>query len=333
VSFFGAALDKKEMYTHIFTCKKGDFPFRYLGIPMHFKRLLNSDWKDVEDRIEKKNACWKGNITSIGSRLILLEASLSSITSYMMSFFTMPKGVLKRCDFFRARMLWQEKVNVKKYHLVKWSDVCQPKDQGGLGVTDLHLKNVSLLCKWIWRLENEEGLWQDLIKAKYLKKCTFSQCKPSPSHSHFWSGLVAIKDIFYSCCKRVLGDGRKTLFWEDSWVEHQPLCRSFPRLYNLCFSHFITVHTVFSKGFDMLKFRRFLREETKVMWCKLLDVCSQVQLKDEPDRVSWLLTKSGTFSVKSMYSFLVAKKVNFPYKTMWTLKLPLRIKVFLLVGS
>jgi hypothetical protein len=246
----------------------------------------------------------------------------------MMSFFTMPKGVLKRCDFFRARMLWQEKVNIKKYHLVKWSDVCQPKDQGGLGVTDLHLKNVSLLCKWIWRLENEEGLWQDLIKAKYLKKCTFSQCKPSPSHSHFWSGLVAIKDIFYSCCKRVLGDGRKTIFWEDSWVGHQPLCRSFPRLYNLCFSHFITVHTVFSKGFDMLKFRRFLREETKAMWCKLLDVCSQVQLKDEPDRVSWLLTKSGTFSVKSMYSFLVAKKVNFPYKSMWTLKLPLRIKVF-----
>jgi hypothetical protein len=29
-----------------------------------------------------------------------------------------------------------------------------------------------------------------------------------------------------------------------------------------------------------------------------------------------------------MYSFLVAKKVNFPYKSMWTLKLPLRIKVF-----
>jgi hypothetical protein len=78
-------------------------------------------------------------------------------------------------------------------------------------VTDLHFKNVSLLFKWIWRLENEEGLWQDLIKAKYLKKCTFSH-KPSPSHSLFLSGLVVIKDIFYRCCKRVLGDGRKPLF-------------------------------------------------------------------------------------------------------------------------
>jgi hypothetical protein len=77
----------------------------------------------------------------------------------------------------------------------------------------------------------------------------------------------------------------------------------------------------------MLKFGRFLREETKVMWCKLLDVCSQIQLKDEPGRVSWLLTKSDTFSVKSMYFFVVAKKFNYAYKTMWTLKLPLRIKV------
>lgn len=29
-------------------------PFRYLGIPIHHKRLKNSDWT-VEDRFEKKN--------------------------------------------------------------------------------------------------------------------------------------------------------------------------------------------------------------------------------------------------------------------------------------
>jgi hypothetical protein len=27
-------------------------------------------------------------------------------------------------------MLWKEKQNVKKYHLVKWVDVCRPKVQG-----------------------------------------------------------------------------------------------------------------------------------------------------------------------------------------------------------
>ena len=111
---------------------------------MHFKKLLNSDWKETEEKVEKKNASWKGNLTSIGSRLILIESSLSNVPSYMLFMFLMPKGVIKRCDFFRARMLWQEKTNVKKYHLANWKVVCQPKDQGGLGVIDLQLKNVSL---------------------------------------------------------------------------------------------------------------------------------------------------------------------------------------------
>jgi hypothetical protein len=50
---------------------------------MHNKCLLNSDWKDIEDRIDKENSGWKGNITSIGSGLILLQCYLSNVASYM----------------------------------------------------------------------------------------------------------------------------------------------------------------------------------------------------------------------------------------------------------
>jgi hypothetical protein len=30
-----------------------------------------------------------------------------------------------------------------------WTDVCQPKDLGGLGVKNIVVKNACLLCKWI----------------------------------------------------------------------------------------------------------------------------------------------------------------------------------------
>jgi hypothetical protein len=53
--------------------------------------------------------------------------------------------------------------------------------------------------KWIWRLKNEEVMSQDLVTAKYvLKKGTFTHSKPTPSHSHFWSGTVwyRLKDVF-----------------------------------------------------------------------------------------------------------------------------------------
>ena len=40
VSFIGNALEKHDMYAYIFTCKKGDLPFKYLRVPMHLKNCL-----------------------------------------------------------------------------------------------------------------------------------------------------------------------------------------------------------------------------------------------------------------------------------------------------
>ena len=52
---FGKAKDDQEKYRRIFGCEVGALPFRYLGIPIHHRKLLNKEWKTVEDRFEKKN--------------------------------------------------------------------------------------------------------------------------------------------------------------------------------------------------------------------------------------------------------------------------------------
>jgi hypothetical protein len=44
----------QEAYSSIFGCQCGSYPFKYLGIPMHYKKLNNNDWKIIEERIEKK---------------------------------------------------------------------------------------------------------------------------------------------------------------------------------------------------------------------------------------------------------------------------------------
>ena len=326
---FGAALLKQEEYAQIFTCAVGDFPFTYLGLPLHFKKLHNAHWKPAEEKIEKKAATWQGGLLSMGDRITLAETCMSNVPSHLLSFFKLPKGVGKRMDFVRARMVWQERDGVRKYHLVKWVDVCQPRDQGGLGITNLEIKNISLLCKWLWRLENEEGDWQEMIRAKYLSRKTLVQCEASRGNSHFWNGLLSIKDIFYSCCQRVVGDGCKTRFWEDTWLGRKPLCQLFPRLYNLTFCQHVTVAKVFNQDFDCIRFRRCLYGETLTMWNELLDMCSQVTLSEEPDRVKWLLTKSGSFSVKSLYHYLIARVVAFPFKLLWRLRIPLKVKAFI----
>jgi hypothetical protein len=86
---FGDAQDSLESYLELFGCKHGDFPLKYLGLPIHFKKLRNSDWKIIEERVEKRLASWKGKHLSIGGRLTLINSVLNSLPLYMMSFFAL----------------------------------------------------------------------------------------------------------------------------------------------------------------------------------------------------------------------------------------------------
>jgi hypothetical protein len=53
--------------------------------------------------------------------------------------------------------------------------VCRPKDQGGLGVHELEVKNLALLGKWLFKLLTEDGVWQTLLKRKYIGSKALSQ--------------------------------------------------------------------------------------------------------------------------------------------------------------
>jgi hypothetical protein len=97
---YGDAKNCSDQYSHIFGCGMGQYPFRYLGIPMNHKKLSNRDWKAVEERFQKKLSCWKGKLLSYGGRLVLINSVLSSLAMYMMSFFEVPKGIIKKLDFY-----------------------------------------------------------------------------------------------------------------------------------------------------------------------------------------------------------------------------------------
>jgi hypothetical protein len=46
-----------------------------------------------------------------------------------------------------------------KRRVPKWNIACRPKDQGGLGIEVLEIKNRCLLSKWLFKLLNEDGVW------------------------------------------------------------------------------------------------------------------------------------------------------------------------------
>lgn len=72
-----------------------------------------------------------------------------------------------------------------------------------------------LLCKWWWKLEQEEGLWQDLVKAKYLSKASIHTVTHKLHDSPIWYDLLKIKEFYLRGGDIRIENGKKTRFWED----------------------------------------------------------------------------------------------------------------------
>jgi hypothetical protein len=55
----------------------------------------------------------------------------------------------------------------------------------------------SMSAKWLFELINEDGLWQTIIRNKYLTGQTIGMVERKPGDSHFWSGLMKAKEAVW----------------------------------------------------------------------------------------------------------------------------------------
>ena len=280
---YGKAKDYEAEYSQIFGCKSGSFPFKYLGIPMHHRRLLNKEWKEIEERFQRKLSCWKGKHLSYGGRLVLINSVLSSLPLFMLSFFQVPKGIIKKLDYYRSRFFWQSDGHKKKYRLAKWSILCTPKDQGGLGILNLELQNKCLLSKWLFKLINGEGVWQDLLRNKYLRNKIIVQVEHKPGDSQFWTGLMAVKHDFLMLGSFTLNNGNLIRFWEDVWLGQTSLKQQYPSLFQIAYRKNATVADVFRTRPLNIAFRRTLIGNNMTAWNDLLHKLASIQLNDSRD--------------------------------------------------
>jgi hypothetical protein len=117
---------------------------------------------------------------SVGGHLVLINSVLTSLVMFMLSFFEVPRGVLEKIDYYRSSFYWQSYQHKKKYRLVRWNIICEPKEQGGLDILNIDVQNRCLLSKWLFKLINEEGIWQNMLKRKYLQTPTIIHVQKKP---------------------------------------------------------------------------------------------------------------------------------------------------------
>jgi hypothetical protein len=141
-----------------------------------------------------------------------------------MSIYLLPKTVAEVLDKQRRVFFWQGGNTKKKYRLIKWDIICKSKKKGGLGIKNIRKMNLSLLCKWWWKLENEEGLWQDLVKAKYLQNAGVGNVSHKMGDSPVWTDLLKVKPIYLRGRQVIIKNGKHTLFCKDLAGRQTYLC-------------------------------------------------------------------------------------------------------------
>jgi hypothetical protein len=84
-------MEEVQEFADIFGCPVGDFPIKYLGISLHYQKLRMEDLQPLIDKIIKMIAGWRGKLLTQAGRLILIKTCITSIPTYLLSFFKFPR--------------------------------------------------------------------------------------------------------------------------------------------------------------------------------------------------------------------------------------------------
>jgi hypothetical protein len=125
----------------------GSLSFTYLGLPLGTSRPRIDDYLPLICKCQKRLLSTSMFLSQVG-KLEITDAVLTALPTFHLCALVLPKGVLKHIDKFRKHYLWRgADINSKKISKISWEMVCQPKEEGGLGVIDLKKHNEALPLK------------------------------------------------------------------------------------------------------------------------------------------------------------------------------------------
>jgi hypothetical protein len=225
-------VEELQPFIDIFQCEVGSFPVKYLGIPLHFDRLKREDLQHLIESILRRITRWRGKLISTAAKRILIQACLSSIPIYLLSFFRFPKWALSLLDTQLENFMWNDEEGNHKTHLANWPSICMKKEFGGMGIQNLQGLNLCLIGSWIKRyIQGEGSLWKKVIVAKYnTRDPNFLSCL-DVQPSTFWKGVMWVSRAVAVGYRWKIGNEKSIKFWEDILFGNSPLAVQFWDLY------------------------------------------------------------------------------------------------------
>ena len=152
---------------------------KYLGFPLNHKGVGRNRYNFVVERVISKLLGWKSKFLSFVERTVLIKSVMAAIPNYVMQGAALPIHLCEKLDKVNNDFLWGSSMDKRKLHLVGWSKIIRPKDEGGLGIQAARAKNIALLAKLNWRLyQDKDSLWAKVLLSKYCSQLRWDSLDP-----------------------------------------------------------------------------------------------------------------------------------------------------------
>ncbi|XP_024171911.1 uncharacterized protein LOC112177904 [Rosa chinensis] len=301
---------------------------KYLGMPLIHSRVNKFTYVSILDKVQSRLSAWKCKNLSLVGRLTLIQSVTVAIPNYAMQTARFPMSICDDLDKINRNFLWDDLESKKK---VNWDIVCLPKSLGGLGVKKATDMNQAMLAKAGWRIfQNDPGLWASIYREKYFKNDDlFDKDYHYPKDcSSTWKSDSHGADLVKRGLIWRVGDDKKIKFWIDIWLPPLPLI------------HYALPGAFIDSNITLCSFWDANGWNIDLLFSLLPSGIVNQIVHIPPgfdgcgdDIQIWGCTSNGSFSVKSAYGifFNDYTENNSPWKFIWSLPIPPKLKTFLWV--
>eukprot|EP00253_Pinus_taeda_P006105 PITA_06105 len=262
--FFNTPPSTQRTIARILGFTISHLPSKYLGAPLSDSAIKQESWRTLLDKLDSKLSSWTFRALNLAGRLVLIKSVLQAMPLYLFSILAAPKGVLKAIRNLQRNFLWGSTSQNRKWALVKWTEFCKTKSEGGLGLRDPLQSNNTMGAKIWWNWVTKPNIpWTQLWQAKYARdwqgeeytdidqelnqrKIRLSQQQDKLRWGYTTKGTFTTKEAHHLRYSNLQAD--KDQLWEKVWqAELWPKISTF--LWLLSKKRILTWDNLIKRGF------------------------------------------------------------------------------------
>lgn len=287
----------------IFPVSNMDGNFTHLGHPLILPAKNRSvAYNFVLDKFVNKLPAYKANMLSHAARLELIRPVFSGIPVYYMANILFSKKFIAKLTAIIRNFWWtgiRENNSSRSLCLRAWKDICNSKQEGGLGIKNLQAINEGLILAAAWRLAKDPSSHLHLVlKSKYFHDASIWTTSPSTPKSAFWSSILKMMPKLKAHSFYQITQGNVSI-WSTPWCS----------LWNTVYDHLI----IRPPGYIYPSLVKDLWLPDRKVWNNNLIyslfqqplasaiIQTDIIQENSPDILCWDLTPNGICTSKSTY--------------------------------